>query len=270
MYFYILKDQHKIKRAKDRFTESFRKKTKNLGRVVSYRMPAYENQFKELERTIAESSRFHNISDRYCLIEGKHSSFMEFIPASSYYSRAFHRAHMKILGLNWTIQEISKTLKEIDSLYQNERKINSATGQHYFELNREVYQIQNSVAGFFMYTKSILDTLATTMYMFYEGQQYNSFSDYKKAIVNNPNTDKEMADYLNNELSWYKELRDFRDYWAHIGIVEISFREGKSNDLTIVTNGQHDLFHLLCRIQQGLDEYIDFFCKHFIKRIKKV
>ncbi|WP_156111467.1 hypothetical protein [Pontibacillus halophilus] len=122
-------------------------------------------------------------------------------------------------------------LQQIINNYRSSREVREKTQQPFFKTGEEVHSLKGEVYAFLFAARGILDTISTLVHFLYgpSSSQFSSFVDYVKFLKSDKENkvfeDKEMLDYIENEMDWFWVLKDLRDQITHIGSLDFDFHE---------------------------------------------
>lgn len=276
MRYEIVKDPAILCKIREELTTTFRNYNQKLGRSVSYGMPALRTPFPLLEKEIMGSKHREQYYHIYYYIETKSRYIKKLVPVPEYYKSAFAAVAEKLYSLQCSINNINDCIKRINEYHKKTRIVREKTGQPFFELSTtEVYLLKTELSNSLFVARSIMDTLATLMHFMYGkgAKQFTSFADFAKYLSKKTSSkgdivDLEMKEYISSEMEWFNLLRDLRDYFTHCGTFRIEFYETIPTQLSIYIDGYNELVPTLKQILDGIMRYIDYFDRHFVKKVK--
>jgi hypothetical protein len=135
------------------------------------------------------------------------------------------------------------------------------------------------IETFYVAVRSIMDDVAILTPFFYpKGKmrpKSHSFSDQFKWYKSHPDFDPSMTNYLETQLGWFDELKEYRDGLLHrqCDILPISVLSGKNvpQGFAIIDkdkpNPYHPLKEKLSTTLQNLLAFLNFYSSHFKDRL---
>lgn len=266
----IVIKKEKIKRLRNEISSDYKERSTARGKAVRYVMPALKDPFPKLLAIINSSNHRKKLHDVFYYFETKNHYLKFLTPASVYYLNVFRSVADKIYSTNLSVMHIKEIVGRIDKNFTFNREILPKTGQSSINLDEEVYELKTDIAAFLFNTRSILDSMATLMHFLYwpSSRQFSSFADYIKYIRKKSRgpgeiPDEVMKSYINDNMQWFFQLRDIRDFITHYSSIDISFNEEDNAVLRVYIHNHFDLNDFVDSVSNGLNNFLRFFDDHF-------
>jgi len=274
MRFDIIRDSKKVKRIQSQLQATYRSSVSERGTLVSYSMPALPDLFPQLRAALLQYSKHREgFWGIYYYMETKDQRVRKLIPASEYYKTVFRSLSDKRYSLELIRERIRALLNDIARLHAQSRRIRPRTAQPAFSVAQQVYMLKGELAAFLLFARSMLDTVATLFHFLYgpSSNQFVSFADFARYMSkgHGKGQDVAMENFIRSEMSWFFTLRDFRDWVAHLGTVDVAFYEDSEATLATYTEHCQPLQDLVEPVLEGLDAFFKFVDDHFTDRIEQ-
>jgi hypothetical protein len=265
----IIKRKEKADKLRVNLSEKYKHREKSFGQTVSYIHPALPDPFPNLRATLHLSKRRKDFHGQFYYIHTRDLYIEHLMPISEYYKIAFNTVAHKLHDLSNAINSARTATIEIYRIFQNEHGIRETTGQPYVHLGLQVQQLKEAVSAYLFISRSLFDCIASLFQFLYghDTKYYDSFADFMNDLKSGKVHDPLMATFVEQRMTWFRRLRDLRDYITHFGSLDLGLYKVDSGELNIRVQSEFEIEELLNSSTIGISEFLTFYDSHFAERI---
>jgi len=264
------KRKNELEKIKKEKRIKYRGKYKNPPFSFSY--PITNLVFKDIMKALINDARF-KIFDNICyeVIDQEVCC-----SAKEMYRHIIMDINVKISMINSELHRFLSDKVEVFGQVSKSKK-NLKTGQKEVKFNTEYWHILNDIELLIVLIRSVLDLMTQLTPMFFFDKNPPPNQSFTKQInwFYRRKQDLRLLGYFDENLDWFKRLREIRNDISHYGSLQLSFKE-ESDQIKLIVHtrkfdlllGEIDIEREFIRIIEGFNCFIKFYEQHFLNQIK--
>lgn len=273
MRFEIVRDPAKIARIRKRLAERDRRLMVSRGPLIRHEMPALPEAFPRLGRVLEESAYLARFAGTHYHIASRDGRIERLLPAAEYYKFVFRAVADKRYVLEFGLDRLRELERWIQRYYGDIREPMLRTEEPSLRVVDKVYALKSELGNILFVVRGTLGTVATLMHFLYGpgAPHFTTFAAFITYLNRRPSAgaapDQAMRDYIEEQMGWFRMLREYHDYVTHYGSIDISFYEPREGVLRTYLQDASQVHDVVAPVLAGLDSFFEFVDGHFSARI---
>lgn len=273
MHFRIVTDPAKIARIQKRLARRDRQLGRARGGLVRYDMPPLPSAFPQLTRILASSAHGAQFSGIHYHIASNRREIELLLPAAEYPKFVFCAVADRRYALELGLGRLRELEHWIQRYYGELREPALRTEEPSSGVVSKVYALKAEVGNILLLVRGTLDTIATLLHFLYgpSSTRFLSFAAFvnhlNKRPAAGPDVDPALRAYIEQHLEWFGLLREYHDYVAHYGSLDVTFYEPREGLVRTYLQDALEVHEVVAPVLAGLDAFCEFVDQHFAARI---